>query len=266
MTSGIYEIVNLVTGKRYIGSAINIKERWEKHKYRLRNDNHHSIKLQRSWNKHGEDGFEFNILHECDKEQLLFCEQNWIEFYGIDNLYNICPTAGSNLGRKWSEEIKRKYQIANGGYPVIQVDMKGNILGRYESVWEAARETGIGNGNISKSVNKYCKCKNTMFVKSEDDIQFALQFALQKNREMYELRKTYGAINGIKNAKPVYQIDKETNQVIKKWDGTMDVERELGIYHSSISQCALEKTKSAGGYIWRYIEDTNYQIGDIYPL
>jgi len=57
--TGIYRIVNIVTGKVYVGSAININKRWSIHKLRLKENKHHSIKLQNSVNKHGIDNFLF---------------------------------------------------------------------------------------------------------------------------------------------------------------------------------------------------------------
>ena len=44
-------------------------------------------------------------------------------------------------------------------------------------------------------------------------------------------------------------------EFIKEWDCMTDVERELGINHSSISSCASGKRPSAGGYIWKYKEE-----------
>lgn len=35
----------------------------------------------------------------------------------------------------------------------------------------------------------------------------------------------------------------------------MDVKRELGINQASISMCCQRKRKSAGGFIWKYVED-----------
>ena len=58
--SGIYKIVNTVNGKKYVGSAVDIKRRWQAHKLRLRKNNHHSPKLQNAWNKHGESSFTFS--------------------------------------------------------------------------------------------------------------------------------------------------------------------------------------------------------------
>ena len=265
MTSGIYEIVNLVTGKRYIGSAVNIDKRWSTHKSDLRSNKHHCKYLQHSFNKYGENSFKFNILYECTpiKDILLFYEQLWIDFEGYDNLYNESLLAGSVMsGRKHSEETKRKisvFQTLSCGMSVIWIDLSGNILGKYESVNEAARQTGINVSAISNSANKYGKCKNTMFVKSENDIELALQ----RNKEICEKKKITAKQTF---SKPVYQIEKQTNHIIRKWDGIRGVERELGINHGRVSKGALGKLKSSSGFIWRYVEDTNYQIGDIYPL
>lgn len=56
------------------------------------------------------------------------------------------------------------------------------------------------------------------------------------------------------NSKKVAQYDKNTLELIKIWDSMRDVERELGIASQSISACCKGKLKSAGGYIWKYVE------------
>ena len=57
------------------------------------------------------------------------------------------------------------------------------------------------------------------------------------------------------NSKKVAQYDKQMLELIKIWDSMHDVERELGIANSHISACCKGKQKSAGGYIWRYVEN-----------
>ena len=56
-------------------------------------------------------------------------------------------------------------------------------------------------------------------------------------------------------SKRVAQYDKQGN-LIKIWDYVKQVEEELGIHHSNICKCCKDKQKSAGGYIWRYAEET----------
>lgn len=119
MESGIYLIKNNVNGKVYVGSAINFKNRWSQHKCSLKKNKHHSIKLQRSVNKHGLNSFEFFPIQFCNKEELVMNEQFWISYFNSYNKgYNCDPTAGSPLGRKTnsrSEEHKMKISKANKG-------------------------------------------------------------------------------------------------------------------------------------------------------
>ena len=56
------------------------------------------------------------------------------------------------------------------------------------------------------------------------------------------------------SAKAVFQIDMYGN-IVKKWDCTMDVEREMGYKSSAISRCCLGKRPTAYGFVWRYVND-----------
>lgn len=69
--SGIYEIVNTVNGKRYIGSAKKFKIRWSKHVSALRLCKHHSRHLQAAWNKYGEAAFKFLPILTCQQRPKL---------------------------------------------------------------------------------------------------------------------------------------------------------------------------------------------------
>ena len=116
MNSGIYLIQNKVNGKVYVGSAVNIQKRWREHKKDLRKGKHHSQRLQHSWNKHGEDNFQFIVIELCQPKNLIKLEQFMLDLlcsYEDDKGYNICPTAGSQLGLKRSKETKRKIAEAN---------------------------------------------------------------------------------------------------------------------------------------------------------
>lgn len=104
--SGIYEIVNLVNGKRYIGSAKFLRKRRGQHWTRLRGGWHNNRHLQNSWNKNGGENFEFRVLLRCRVEDLLFFEQRAIDAFSP--ALNICPTAGSTLGRRHSSATRAK--------------------------------------------------------------------------------------------------------------------------------------------------------------
>ena len=71
MKSGIYRIVNKVNGKYYIGSSIDIEKRYKRHINELRQGKHHSILLQRAYNKYGEVEFELEILEIINDANLV---------------------------------------------------------------------------------------------------------------------------------------------------------------------------------------------------
>ena len=52
--SGIYQILNTVNGKFYIGSAVDFTLRWAQHKWEFKNNRHSNTHLQRAYNKYGE--------------------------------------------------------------------------------------------------------------------------------------------------------------------------------------------------------------------
>lgn len=117
-TCGIYIIRNKKENKKYVGSTNGGRDRWKQHKEGLTKGTHHSRYLQRAWDKHGEDAFEFVFIEECIPEMLLIREQNWIDFFrSYDSRfgYNMSPTAGNTLGIKRSEETKKKLRELNLG-------------------------------------------------------------------------------------------------------------------------------------------------------
>ena len=113
-TSGIYIIFNNLNGKLYIGSAINLDKRIKQHIKELNNNHHDNDHLQKAWNLYQSNNFIFGILSFCPKDKLIEKEQWFIDFFGMENLYNIAPIAGSTLGIKliFSDEHKQKISLA----------------------------------------------------------------------------------------------------------------------------------------------------------
>ena len=61
--NSIYGIKNKINSKVYVGKTqTSFGDRWDCHKAKLRNNKHDNTHLQRSWNKYGEDNFEFYII------------------------------------------------------------------------------------------------------------------------------------------------------------------------------------------------------------
>lgn len=120
--TGIYRITNIIADKYYIGSAIDFKKRFQKHRSDLRLGRHHSKHLQRAWDKYSESAFKFEILLYCDEENLLFYEQIALDYF--NKLYNIALKAGSRLGLKNSKETREKISKSNKGRVVWNKGIK----------------------------------------------------------------------------------------------------------------------------------------------
>lgn len=113
MESGIYHIVNIITGDEYIGSSSNSKKRKGEHFSLLRHENHYNSYLQRAFSKYGEDSFRFELLEIVgDIDKLFLREQWWIDVF--NPVYNATNIAGArfNYGKQQSPETRRKLAIA----------------------------------------------------------------------------------------------------------------------------------------------------------
>jgi group I intron endonuclease len=152
---GIYSIINNITGKYYIGSAVDFYDRFMFHKWQLKNNRHNNDHLQNSYNKYGNCEFSFNLLELLSpKDDLIEREQFYIDLLEAANPelgYNLSPTAGSNFGTKRTQESKDKVSVTNGR-KVYKLDKDtGELLDVYNSISIAGREN-----NCSKIVIKSC--------------------------------------------------------------------------------------------------------------
>ena len=96
-----------------LASAVNFAQRWKKHRSELRSGKHHSNKLQRAWQKHGEQGILFEILEVVhQKEILIQAEQQWIDKLNAFNAgYNSRMKAESNLGAAADHQQGRRQLV-----------------------------------------------------------------------------------------------------------------------------------------------------------
>ena len=112
---GIYAIVNRINGNRYIGSAQNIAHRWAVHVSYLRKERHHSPILQAAWLKYGGEAFDWVIIEDCAREDLIAREQFYLDTERP--VYNVSSFAGSNRGTKRSPEQRARMALAMTGVP-----------------------------------------------------------------------------------------------------------------------------------------------------
>ena len=192
LDSGVYYIRNIVNNKQYIGSSINLRERWRKHRESLKRNDHGNSYLQRAWNLHGENAFEWGVLEYCDVGMLLIREKVWMDYYKTtDEIfgYNLSLIPGApmmgrhhslesckkmslsrignknRLGIPHSPESRLKMSIARKKWKLspetvegIRLRMKGNkyCLGRHRTEEEKHR---ISIGHLGKKATEETKRK-----------------------------------------------------------------------------------------------------------
>lgn len=107
--SGIYSIINLIDGKKYIGQSKSLTTRWRQHKSDLKYNRHKNKHLQNAVDCYGIENFGYKILEECPIELRDEKERYWINYFNtVDRQYGYNNESGGNLLKTFSEESRRK--------------------------------------------------------------------------------------------------------------------------------------------------------------
>ena len=217
---GIYKIQNIENNKIYIGQSVDIAQRWREHRSDALTNRDNSI-LHKAIKKYGEFNFSYEIIEECLKEELDEKEIYWINYFNsmIPNGYNQTPGGCSGQG-----EIFRK--------PVLQYDLKGNFIQEFESASEAARQVNVFKSNLTAACRGEVKQCGGYQWKYKDD-------------------KKEIKIVPEKGGKIVYQYDKQL-KLIAIFTSAIDAEKNTGVKAGNIRQCCSGRSKTAGGFIWKY--------------
>ena len=175
--AGIYCIVNVCNQKKYIGSSKNLYRRLMSHRSALRKGIHENKKLQNSWNKHGEDNFQYYILEYCQESNLISKEQYYINH--IKPWYNIVQEVERLSFPEESRtkmSISRKIGIASGSIklyqekPIYQYSLDGFYLREYKSIKEASSISGVARSSINRFLEgKYKKGGNFLWSLTKED-------------------------------------------------------------------------------------------------
>lgn len=102
---GVYKITNIINGKSYIGQSINIHKRWKREIDDSNNINSrcYDYPLMRAFRKYGVNNFKFEIIEECEKEELNQKEIYWIDYFNtFFNGYN--QTLGGDTSLRQPKE------------------------------------------------------------------------------------------------------------------------------------------------------------------
>ena len=169
---GIYKITS-PTGKIYIGQSTNINNR--KYYYSsIKCDK--QPKLYNSLLKYGWEQHIFEIVEECNLEQLNDKEIYWGMYYNVLGEDGLNLRLGDANG-VCSEEIKQKIGLTNSRpkpnnfnsalkKPVLQFDKQGNLIAEYESYHDAKNKTGL---SLTEVLRGKAKTAGGYIFKYKDD-------------------------------------------------------------------------------------------------
>lgn len=268
--SGIYQIKNKVNNKIYIGSSKDIYKRWRHHIADFKANRHCNKYFQASWDKYGEDNFEFLILERVTNlEDLKDIEQQYLLKLNPfkENGYNLCRTTESyTFGYKLSEDTKNKMKnkkfteehILNIKLNIkkkciLQFDLYGKLIKKWNSLNDV-----ISFNPIYKMSSIYCCCNSNssqvssygyLWFYEEDFSDYKLQYYVKTQRFLNKNSVVQLSLDGV---------------YIREWSCVTEVNK---IYKSSnshdIIRCCKGIRKTALGFKWVYLEDYNLHKNNI---
>jgi group I intron endonuclease len=99
--SGVYRWVNLINGKSYIGSSVDLQNRLRQYFNRNELKRNNNMLIFMALLKHGYSNFTLEILKYCSPEKCIKWEQLFLDLLNPE--YNILKNAYSSLGYKHAE-------------------------------------------------------------------------------------------------------------------------------------------------------------------
>ena len=270
MTCGIYMIQNKVDGKIYIGQAVDIEKRWQRHKGDLRGNYHINKHLQRSWNTHDEADFEFTVICECDENQLNTMEEYYIfELMSYDYRIGYNNNYGGSSGRP-TEETKKKMSEAQKGRiysdetrDKISKALKGKYTGENNHLYrkhpseETRRKMSEARKGITLSEETRKKISEAQ--KGENNNNFGKHFSEEHRKKISESNKgkvvSEETKKKLSEAKSIPVVQLTLDGKLVNVYASAEEARRNGFNPSNLRSCLKGRRKTHGGYKWMYLSD-----------
>lgn len=154
--TGVYAIVNTENKKMYVGSANNIATRLSNHRHFLKGLSkeglrHKNKHLQKDWDVYGEGAFDYIVIVECNRDELVDLEQEWILKLGLDNLYNV--TDAYRVLDTMPDEMRESISKARKGLIFTDEHRQALSDSHMGKPWSAARRAAHKPGVQDKSLS-----------------------------------------------------------------------------------------------------------------
>lgn len=159
--SGVYMLVNMVNGNKYIGSSKDIQCRLMSHRSYLRHNTHYNKHLQNAWNKYGEINFDYSILEFCTEEDRIKREQYYVNTLNPE--YNISidivelppytPESRLKISTTRKEKIAKGLIAKTNCTKLYVYDLQGKFIKEFLSERDAIRELNLTKSGVDKALS-----------------------------------------------------------------------------------------------------------------
>ncbi len=73
---GVFQIRNVVNGKVFVESSVNLDTIWNRHRLELAFGGHRNKSLQKDWKEFGEENFRYEVLSELEHREGVEADYN----------------------------------------------------------------------------------------------------------------------------------------------------------------------------------------------
>jgi group I intron endonuclease len=242
----IYRILNKITKKCYIGETkcLDVTRRWNQHKKTIENNKDCCPALRDAVIKYGIENFIFTVIIVCfDDDRFKYEKEFIIKYNSISpngyNLTNGGEGGGGFQGKKHSDEVKNKIKNILKQKYIDNPGLKKQMSERNKIVMKTPEVREKIKNGISKS-EKYQKAIRATRTPT---VKIKISEGLKKYHNENK--------NKIKPIK-IKQYN-NNNDLLNEYTSISEASKESSVTRKAISLYLREKTKTAGGFIWKYV-------------
>jgi hypothetical protein len=189
----------------------------------------------------------------------------WCMINGLGNQKRYATT--SKIYDRLRNEMFKiiKVRVSDNRKEINQYDLYGNFITTYKSVKEASLKCGINEKSIQNCARGESKSAggfNWKYLNSNKDAGVVVfdKSGRKKGGTPWNKGKKMDNVCG-KNTKKILQFTTD-GKFVKEWDCISNASNTLTINRSAIENCIFGKSKTSGGYIWKY-KDSEKEITPI---
>lgn len=176
--------------------------------------------------------------------------------YQVSNLGRVKSKERIVRNRKRNERILKPSFNRKGYLQVCLINNENNYktckvhrlvaIAFIQNPTDLAQVNHIDGNKTNNTVENLEWCSNI------ENMKHSYKIGLRNKTEMSNNMKKLGKYPYRNHKKSVLQIDKSTGEILRKWEYMIDASRELKINCSGIHNACNGRSRTSGGYKWKY--------------